>query len=189
MKVVIKAIATANLDDIQIKLESVWWDVKDVMPLFANMQILENSAGAGNWDFYIDIPMNVQGAQTGAGAALQMTVITDDGIVVFRKLVGNSVGQFEGGADYLILNTVLAPTRIIPRVPVTVAAVQLGTDCPVYSSRRYWYCASKTENALNGGASGTDVITFQRDLQAQSQLFATKASRKGEEQWNYLNNN
>lgn len=167
MKIVITDILTANLDDVYLTIESKNWNVKDIMPLFKNQQLVSAAGGDATWDWYIDIPCAIQGVGSAAGAGT-FIVLKDDGIVAYSNFAASTVGQFRANRNYLILHTATGVTPIVPSFPSTVAVISTGAATTTYSGIRYHFYSAYDQNPIN--STSVDTIGFDVDMDALNRI-------------------
>jgi len=187
MKVLLMNIATANLDDVYLQIESKSWNVKDLMPKFNNQCLVAAAADNNTWNWYIDFDADIQsfGSAAGAGAAGNFRVI-ERSPACYKNFMADTIGQFTGGRQYLVNYSAYAVVKMIPSFVGIPAVKSDGTNALVYSSTRYHYTAPNTESPIY--ETEVDVITFDVDLAVYNQLQSQRMARKQAEINNYLLN-
>jgi len=157
MKIWIKDVPLANIDDVYLTLEGKDRLLKAIWAMCDSVQPVEKTPGA-TYDFWVDLAMPIQAVGCGAGA-LNFTVITDDGINVYKSINSTNVGQFREGVSYLIPFSAGVVVPMFPPIPGATIPTLAGTRTETLNATHFFYQALGTHNPIN--AVNVDVYTFE----------------------------
>lgn len=174
MKIVVPAVAVADFPDMAFGIEGTIRDIIDIAPLIRNFFAVEVSAGSATFNCYFDIRVDLQGVYDNV-APVAYTKIDDSYKAEYKNLQASSISMFEQGKGYLILSTLVAPTKMIPR-PNNFVLGEVGASSEIFAAKRYMYLAGSTHPPIN--MTSVDVISFEIDAAAVRDNIALAESLK-----------
>lgn len=165
MKIYATGIPAANLDDIKFKIESNYYDLKQIAALFkqSSIQIIEEVA-ATTYGMFADIPCAIQDVAD-AAASRTFTIIKDDGIYVYKNFKIATVAEFTAGQNYLVPISVRNVVPITPALPCWSVATLAGTVGQLFMATHYHFF-SENGGTPKGYANSFTAVTFDIDENA-----------------------